>query len=164
MLQSDKCAPYLRYIKGYNCFRIYNFWVVRAFPTFQEWWAKTQSECIVFLISSHDEIDTRIFLYILCAKAKLRTIIFYMVFILLYHVNVVGETTLLFGTWQQEAPYQHKGQIKILLRRVLALTYGTKLRCFLKMQDNMCIQRERKCEGYKTSQDTSKIHVPIGSI
>ena len=75
-----------------------------------------------------------------------------------------GRNNITFGTWQQEAPYQHKGQIKILLRRVLALTYGTKLRCFLKMQDNMCIQRERTCEGYKTSQDTSKIHVPIGSI
>ena len=35
-------------------------------------------------------------------------------FILLYHVNVVGETTLLFGTWQQEAPRQHRGQIQIL--------------------------------------------------
>ena len=93
---------------------------------------QTQSECIVFLISSHDEIDIRIFLYVPCAKAKLRTRIFYLVFILLYHVNVVGETTLLFGTSQQEAPHQHKGQIKILLRRVLALTYGTKFRCFFK--------------------------------
>ena len=27
---------------------------------------------------------------------------------------MVGETTLLFGTWQQEAPRQHKGQIQIL--------------------------------------------------
>ena len=59
-----------------------------------------------------------------------------MVFILLYDVNVVGESTLLFGTWQQEAPHQPKGQIKILLQRVLALSYGTEFRCFLKMQDN----------------------------
>ena len=87
-----------------------------------------------------------------------------MVFILLYDVNVVGETTLLFGTWQEEAPYQHKGQIKILLRRILVHTYGTKFRYFLKMRNDMCIQRERICEGYKTLQETLKIHLPTGSI
>ena len=38
----------------------------------------------------------------------------YIVFYILYHVNMVRETTLLFGTWQQEAPRQHKGQIQIL--------------------------------------------------
>ena len=42
-----------------------------------------------------------------------------MAFILLYHVNMVGETTLLFGTWQQEAPRQHKGQIQILRMRLI---------------------------------------------
>ena len=85
-------------------------------------------------------------------------------FILLYHVNVVGETILLFGTWQQEAPHQHKGQIKILLQRVLALTYGTKFRCFLKMQDNMCIQREKNVRAIKLLKILQRYICPLAQF
>ena len=37
---------------------------------------------------------------------------------------MVGETTLLFGTWQQEAPRQHKGQIQILSMGLILDAFG----------------------------------------